>query len=1242
MRAGFADDLSSDDDDACLERTYLRELRAKARELEDVQVERDELERKVVELTSSLEATTREIDERMALWAEATERLRLADEMESSVKKSVLSQEMALHEQRQKVTTLMAQLETANKERSHWESEFLRVSALATQQERARKHVETQQAESEREHTRWKTAALEAQAALKRLTTEHTALQAKQVEIVATMEAMKATLEERETHQKARAAKRDAKIKQLVDELTVLRVRAQQADEDARAQAEKLQAAIASNNTETQQELHKLRARVAQQQKALGRATASEALLRQEVCKLREGLVLSEETRKSEQRRHEQIVRGKEREAEFIWRHAVVGVERVTMEELSFFNEREAECFEREDTLSLSDLEKLNVNEDMPEMERTEQLLRTGLEKQKISVLMSLPKILASNNSKNNLVVILDCIKHESEANSNVIHEMFKGISSLACATVDGKVLGFPMIALHDEYEQQLKACREEKKDAVYLLSDEQVTKLLVPLTLDIVSEIQQKDYAEAASLSIIATLPRLGGGLKKTQVIRVAIEKGDVSQAPGSRLICCLLLGAVTALNLLSTQDIEGLYFQKMMAMCQDTDAEIRKCMCIQLDALARAVGEEKASAELLPELLELLQDEEEQVKQTAFLALLSLFDFFPAVERTKRIVPELVTIVEAHPEYLVSCLAEQYGAMSVKLATLSHLTSDVAPTFLEGYSQLSARDDPQIRAFCAYNFPAMLQAFGPPFYSALLDDLLVKFCHDSTEKVRLHAAAGLHEVALLLGQQRSQRYVKPLFLMLIKDEATAVQGTAISRVPQVMELLLGAVDDDQKSALIDGVVKAIVQYHGNLPASRNRDQLVFIEALGELPSWVSSVQMYETIIPILFDLVEEGARPVQLAAMRIIIKCIRRNEVAAHRFSLLSKLRGDYGHARSYWRRLLYLDACAFALEFNSRQYCRLNYLDIAVELIEDPIPNVRLKAVSLLPQWKNAVMSFNDDKIVDRIRQFMDDGAVDTDRDVASAAYEARQAIEASDMSAPRRPPEDAEDKRKLAEEENLSLISDHEDTSADSKWSNMLEYTLVVGKDGQVVRRARVKSLDLINKLSRTQGGKPNGPPSGSNGSAGGALLSATSPMSIPMKTDASKLKTVPKTPNKPASVTTLPNCPTARPGNSKAPQAMKVMGSSGKLTTGNGKAAIGATRVGSGSNKDAGALTKIPIIRPTAPAKRENSPSTSTRPGVANSGANGGAGGGSRLGTIDATGGNAALRPKATAPLTSKR
>lgn len=104
-------------------------------------------------------------------------------------------------------------------------------------------------------------------------------------------------------------------------------------------------------------------------------------------------------------------------------------------------------------------------------------------------------------------------------ADPAVLHELFKCLASLACATVDGKVLSYPTVTFHEEYAQQLETCRTEKKNAVFLLSDEQVTKLLVPFALDIIAEIQQKDYAEEASLAVVALLPRIGTALKKTQV---------------------------------------------------------------------------------------------------------------------------------------------------------------------------------------------------------------------------------------------------------------------------------------------------------------------------------------------------------------------------------------------------------------------------------------------------------------------------------------------------------------------------------------------------------------------------------------------------------------------------------------------------------------------------------------------------------------------------------------------------
>ncbi|KAF4136939.1 hypothetical protein GN958_ATG13929 [Phytophthora infestans] len=886
------------------------------------------------------------------------------------------------------------------------------------------------------------------------------------------------------------------------------------------------------------------------------------------------------------------------------------------MEDLGFFNEREAECFEREDTLSQSDLEKLNVDENMPEMERAEKLLKMGLDKQKISILNSIPKILASNNSKANLSLILDCMKgvwqkYESEINADaaVLLELFNGLASLACATVDGKVLSYPTVTLHEEYAQQLETCWTEKKNAVFLLSDEQVTKLLVPFALDIIADIQQKDYAEEASSVVVALLPRIGTALKKTQILRVAIEKGDVSQTPGSRLICCLVLGAVTALNLLSAPDIEGLYFQKMMSLCQDTDAEVRRCMCIQLDGLARAVGEEHACKELLPELLELLNDEEEQVKQTAFLTLLSLFDFFPARDRTKQILPEFVGIAESLPDYLIPSLAEQYGQLVTKLATLNHLGNDTGQVLLQGYSKLCSHEELEIRQYCAYNFPALVKAFGSTYISTLMDDLLTKLASDPSEEVRHHIAAGIHEVATLLGQQRAMRYLKALVLNLMKDESPFVQGMAISRVPQLLAAMLNPSDEDQKTAILDSIIKSVVEYHAILPPSRNRDQLVLLETVHSFPSWFSSTQMYEMVIPIIFDCIEDGARPVQLLAMQVVLKCIRYNDTANHRYSLLSRLRTEYGHSKSYWRRILYLDACVYALTVNSRLYCQRNFLEVAIDLLDDPVPNVRWKAISLVPLWKNALCYLSDEKCLNRIRQFLDESTIDSDRDVANALQETRQTVETSSIGQQRRPQDDADDKRKLSEEENLGLTTDHEDSSADSKWSSMLEYTLVVGKDGQVVRRARVKSFDLVNKIVRVPG-KDTGRSGTMNMSGGlGGMSSGSSSMTLAMgigsKSDSSKMKaTVPKTSNKPAPpITTLPNCTTARPGHAKMPQAVKVVNSTGKVITSGGKNS-GPTRSGTGLPKDSGVITKIPIIRPSAPVKRETSPSSGTKPSSA--------------------------------------
>ncbi|OQS01993.1 hypothetical protein THRCLA_05589 [Thraustotheca clavata] len=894
-----------------------------------------------------------------------------------------------------------------------------------------------------------------------------------------------------------------------------------------------------------------------------------------------------------------------------------------------FFFEKEAEgCFDAD--VNPSEIEKLEVPEDMLDIPRADYLLKTGLKQQKISILTTIPIILAANITKENLTLLLEDIKmlwkkNEVENDPDILVEIFSCLMHLASDTVSGRYIEYPLPTLHEEYDDLIKVYNAEKQTATFILSNEQVTKQLLPMALDFVNDIQQKEVAEVASRVIAAIVPRLSGSVKKTQIIRIGIEKGDVSQAAGSRLICCWILGVLTASTLLSEQDIEGLFFQKMMGLCQDTDAEVRTCMCMQLDALARAVSMQKACTELLPELLELLQDEEEQVKIMAFRTLLSLYDYFPGKERETLIMPILLDTINQTPPYLIGPLASAFGRLVFKLFTLGDFTADISNAMLSAYNRLGRSDDADIRLACAYNFPAAVKSFGANQYSAQLDELLQAFTQDKMEIVRITTVLGLHEVAHLLGQQRALRYIKNVSLTSLRDESAVVQGFMISRLPEVMHYFCTSVDEDQKMAYLETVLKHILQHHTIIAAGKWRDQMRVVTALEKIQPFLTSVQLFERLCPLLFEMMNAGAHPVQLEACRILIAVNRENKVASNRVNILVRLRKEYAQGKSYWQRSLYLDACSFALEYYSRHYVRHAFIEPAIDLLEDSIPNVRLKATSLLVKWKPCLDFCSDEKLMTRIKSTLD-GTQEVDRDVL---FELHKAREIWTIPLQLEVAIDTEDMKRVANEKALSMHTDHDMLSSEAKWSEMLEYTLIVGKDGQVVRRARVKSIDIINKIRQHTKDIPN-PRTSSTISASSRQLGKLETTLKP----STKLPTTltNKVPVAASSAVSLPTCTSGNGVNHSAKNmatnalVRELKSNSSTTTAGTLKQITDPTKAvvrtsmtkspistmtgsGSGSTKtkdkkDDSTLAKIPTIpvptRPIAPAKRIQSPS-STKP-----------------------------------------
>lgn len=71
--------------------------------------------------------------------------------------------------------------------------------------------------------------------------------------------------------------------------------------------------------------------------------------------------------------------------------------------------------------------------------------------------------------------------------------------------------------------------------------------------------------------------------------------------------------------------EEIERGYLKRAMTLCQDTDYIVRINMCHGLHCLAAAVGLDVTVATILPEIFELMKDEEPLVRVAASNSLVA-----------------------------------------------------------------------------------------------------------------------------------------------------------------------------------------------------------------------------------------------------------------------------------------------------------------------------------------------------------------------------------------------------------------------------------------------------------------------------------------------------------------------------------------------------------------------------------------------------------------------------------------
>ncbi|KAJ9455619.1 serine/threonine-protein phosphatase 4 regulatory subunit 4 [Diplonema papillatum] len=445
-----------------------------------------------------------------------------------------------------------------------------------------------------------------------------------------------------------------------------------------------------------------------------------------------------------------------------------------------------------------------------------------------------------------------------------------------------------------------------------------------------------------------------------KGKMVEIVLKKGELSELATSRALCCRMIGAFCD----RTRDADAVtrFLDKASALCQDIDWSVRSAMCCQLNALARCVVavDPAASDLIVKELTELLDDEEGEVLKTAFGTLLDLTECLGPAFKKKYAYPLIRKYLTNPPPAIQPVLTASFGRCLCAVQNeVVAAGSDDAMLFVRYFTQCAAVQDPAVRQSCAYNLPAVCASLPTQCYANHLHPILKALSEDACCDTRISIAAGLHELAKLMGS-RSFSLFKGVFMTLLQDKDPAVQDKLIQNMSTLLNMFSEqAPTPDEKERYFSQLVPPLLQWWENSAVKSTWRMENIHRHLEDFPDYFTQAQLHTTFIPLLLKQLSTGPRALVPRSSRMLMLFCRRLSSAPQEDTVFSKLVSDFAKSPSYWNRLAFIEVCHSALEFYSKKSFRDRLLPSALELANDPVSAVRRRLCMLLSSIKRVLL-------------------------------------------------------------------------------------------------------------------------------------------------------------------------------------------------------------------------------------------------------------------------------------------
>ncbi|XP_050577153.1 serine/threonine-protein phosphatase 4 regulatory subunit 4-like isoform X2 [Bombus affinis] len=480
-----------------------------------------------------------------------------------------------------------------------------------------------------------------------------------------------------------------------------------------------------------------------------------------------------------------------------------------------------------------------------------------------------------------------------------------------------------------------------------------------------------------------------------RKQILPLTVSKGQLSQPIHSRIICSKILGKIC--TRFESALIQKEVLPMVHSLCQDVNSEVRASICLQLRFVAEGLGAESVKSALLPSFVELASDEESNVRCASVQTIAYLLPHLQEDTIKTTIVPLVKKLCEntqsvQSDDNVICVIAQEFGKIVLGLETC--LLPTEKTWFLKYFQQLAQmgivlmkkeskphlpfmninfdEDEKYVecRRCCAFNLPAMFI-----FVSNSVDDtdaLLLTFtalASDHYYLVRRTVACGIHEVAKVLGPKSGR--IKTDLIKLLKDNSEEVLQGLIPHIGLTLDCLAESqiIGVDKMDSTVMEIGRALLKCESEIAATHNWRLVSSMHSQLEiLPKYFPSDFIYSYFVPMaFFRILHARPIPVRLSAGTLYLFLLRYNMKPMQRVELRSKLYSDLASNPNCYVRMMFVRMMIEALEIFSSAYFKEHFFTVLLNLAEDPVANIRMKVISLLPQLKSMLRMPADKKLL-----------------------------------------------------------------------------------------------------------------------------------------------------------------------------------------------------------------------------------------------------------------------------------